>query len=83
MKNLIILFVLLLAVIVGLGFYQGWFHLSTSTMDQKPSATITVDNEKILQDEQSVKKTISNLGRETKESTGQAADEAEKSKQQP
>ena len=83
MRNLMFLFVLILVVIVSLGFYQGWFHLSTDSGDQSPSATITVDNEKILQDEQSVKETIHNLGQETKESTGQTTDEVEKSKNQP
>lgn len=63
------LFVLLLVVIVGLGFYQGWFHLSTDSVNQKPSATITVDKEKILKDEQSVKEAVHDFGQEAKEST--------------
>lgn len=83
MRNLIFAFVLILAGITGLGFYQGWFHLSTDNMDQKPSATITLDNEKILQDEQSVKETIYDLGQDTKESTGKATDEVKESKDQP
>ena len=83
MRNLIFLFVLLLVFIVGLGFYQGWFHLSTDSGDQKPSATITVDKEKILKDEQSVKKAVRDFGQEAKESTGQRTDEVEKSKHQP
>ncbi len=46
MKTLLIVAVLLLVGIVGLGFYQGWFHLSTSTTDHKSNATITVDQDK-------------------------------------
>ena len=83
MRSLIFLFILILACIAGLGVYQGWFHLSTDSGDQNPSATITVDKEKILKDEQSVKEAVRDLGQETKESTGQATDDVEKPKQQP
>ena len=72
MKALLVVVVLLLVGIAGLGFYQGWFHLSTNSTDQKSSATITVDNDKIHSDEQKAKEKMQGLGQEVKEKTGNA-----------
>ena len=70
MKTLLVVVVLLLAGIAALGFYRGWFHLSTNSTDQKPSATITVDKDKIHGDEEMAKETVQGLGQEVKEKTG-------------
>ena len=67
MKTLVFVVVLLLVGIVGLGFYRGWFQLSTDTTDQKPSATITVDKDKIHADEQKAKDKVQGFGQEAKE----------------
>lgn len=58
MKNLVVVVVLLLAGIVGWGFYRGWFGLSTSSSDQQSSATVTVDKGKIHEDEQEAKEKV-------------------------
>ena len=55
MRNLLVVVVLLLVGIAGLGFYRGWFQLSTTSTDQKPSATVTLDKAKIHEDEQVAK----------------------------
>lgn len=70
MKTLLVAAVLLLVGIAGLGIYRGWFHLSMNSTDQKPSATITVDNDKIRADEEKAKETVQGLGQEVKEKTG-------------
>lgn len=70
MKTLLVVVVLLLAGIAGLGFYQGWFRLSTDGTDQKPSATITVDKGKIHADKEKAKEKVQGLGQEVKEKTG-------------
>ena len=70
MKTLLVVVVLLLVGIAGLGFYRGWFHLSTNSTDQKPSATITVDKDNIHADEEKAKDTVQGLGQEVKEKTG-------------
>ena len=56
MKHVVGVAVLLLVILVGLGFYQGWFQLSTNNTDDKPSATITVDKGKIRADEKRPRK---------------------------
>ena len=78
MKTLLVAAVLLLVGIAGLGFYQGWFRLSTNSTDQKPSATITVDKDKIQADEEKVKEKVQGLGQVVKEKT---SDLSEKVKQ--
>ena len=60
------------------GFYRGWFSFSTNSTDQKPSATITVDKDKIHADEEMAKEKVEGLGHKAKEKTG---DMTEKVKQ--
>ena len=83
MKALLVVVVLLLVGIAGLGFYQGWFHLSTNSTDQKSSTTITVDKDKIQEDEQSVKDKVQDFGQEAKEKTGEQADKVKEQERQP
>lgn len=73
MKTMVVVFVLLLAGIAGLGFYRGWFRLSTDSTDQKPSATIMVDQEQFRDDEQLAREKVQNFGQEAKEKTGEWA----------
>jgi hypothetical protein len=75
MKTLGFLFVLLLGGIVVLGFFRGWFQLSTDTANQKPNATISVDKDKILADEQKAKDKVRGLGQDAKEKVGDRAKE--------
>ncbi|MGD0900590.1 MAG: hypothetical protein ABR915_22380 [Thermoguttaceae bacterium] len=70
MKALFVVAVLLLVGIAGLGFYRGWFSLSTGGTAQDPSATITVDKDKIHADEEMAKKEVQGFGHEVKEKTG-------------
>jgi hypothetical protein len=70
MKTLLVVVVLLLVGIAGFGFYQGWFRLSTDGTDQKPSATITVDKDKIRADEEKAKEEVQGFGQKVKDKTG-------------
>lgn len=73
MKALLVVFVLLVAGVVGLGFYQGWFHIWTTNTDHQPSVTIGVDEKKMQDD----KKKVEALGDKSKDN---AADPADKTK---
>jgi hypothetical protein len=73
MKTLVFVIVLL---VVGLGFYRGWFRFSTNSTDQQPSATVTVDKDKFHEDEQKAKDKVQSLGQETKEKVGDRAHKA-------
>ena len=70
MKTLFGVVVLLLVGIALVGFYRGWFQLSTDTTNQKPNATILMDKDKIHADEQKAKDKLQGLGQEGKEKIG-------------
>jgi predicted negative regulator of RcsB-dependent stress response len=70
MKTLFGLIGLLLVGIICVGFYQGWFHITTHNTDNKASTTITVDKDKIQADEGKFKEKVGELERKTKEKTG-------------
>jgi hypothetical protein len=83
LKTLVVVFVLLLVGIAGLGFYRGWFSLSTDNTDHKPSATIMVDKDRIQEDEQIAKEKVRNFGQGVKENTGERADKVKEQERRP
>jgi hypothetical protein len=82
-KTLLVVIVLLVAGIAVLGFYRGWFSPSTDNAGQKPSATITVDKDKIQEDEQRAKEKVRGFGQEAKEKTGERADNVKEQERRP
>jgi hypothetical protein len=74
MKRLLIVFVLVVAGIVGLGFYQGWFHFTTGGTDGKVNIGVDVDREKIEQDKEKVKEKVQDMEQKVKEKTKAATD---------
>ena len=76
MRKLLVVIVLLLVTGTVLGFYRGWFRLSTGHADQQPSATFTVDQNKINEDKDSVKDRVQEFRHKTpEETTGGDAEE--------
>ena len=67
MKNLLLVAFLFLIGIAALGFYRGWFGLSTDSSDRTPSATITVDKDKIHADEETARQKVHGLGQTVKQ----------------
>jgi len=47
-----IVLVLIIAGIVGLGWYRGWFHLSSDRGADKSNVTLTVDKDKMQADKE-------------------------------
>ena len=70
MKALLVVVVLLVVGIAGLGFYRGWFQVSSNTnnADHKVNTTFTVDQDKMQED----KERVQELGQQAKEETGEA-----------
>ena len=62
MRRLLVVFVLLVAVVVGVGYYQGWFTFTKGGTDGKPNGTFTVDQEKIKADAEAAKKKVQGFG---------------------
>jgi predicted negative regulator of RcsB-dependent stress response len=83
MKTLFGVIVLLLVGIAALGFYRGWFHLSTNSTDHNSSATFTVDQKKLQADEGKARDKLEELGQKAKEKTAVPADKVEPHAGQP
>ena len=83
MKRLLVVFVLLAAGVVGLGFYLGWFHFTTGGTDANPSATITVDQDKIKADKEKAAEKVQDLGEKAKDKASAAADKGKEETRKP
>jgi hypothetical protein len=70
MKRLLVAFVVLVAGIVGLGFYLGWFQFSTGGTDEKPNITLTVDKDKFDKDKKKAEEEVKKAGQTVKEKIG-------------
>lgn len=80
MGRLVLVVVLLVAGVVGLGFYQGWFQLSTDRSDQKTKIAITVDQEKMQQDKKKAQEKLQDLEHKIEEKTKPSTDQAKPDK---
>jgi len=52
MRRFLTVIVLIVAGVVALGFYRGWFHLTSDKAADKSNISVTVDKHKIQQDKQ-------------------------------
>jgi hypothetical protein len=75
--------VLLLVGIAGVGYYRGWFAFSTNGTDQMPSATITVDKDKIHADEQKARDDVQGFGQKAEKKAGDLTGKAKEPQRQP
>jgi hypothetical protein len=83
MRGLFVVLVILVLAIAGVGFYQGWFQLSTSNADHKTNVTLSVDQDKIRADEEKVKDKVHDLGQKVKEKTGDRTDKVQEPERLP
>jgi hypothetical protein len=81
MKKLIPVVIVLALVVVGLGFYRGWFTLSSPDSDKanhKVNVNLTMDGDKFQEDARTVKNKATELtGKATEQiqgTSGQAKD---------
>jgi len=66
MRFLIVL-VLIVACVAGVGFYRGWFHLTSDRGADKSNVTLTVDKDKMQEDKQKTVDKVQNLEHQTKD----------------
>jgi len=66
-KRFLVFVVVVVVCVAGLGFYRGWFSLSTDQSDNKSDVTISVDRDKVRGDEDKVKESVHELGKKTSE----------------
>ncbi len=72
MRGFLVILVLLVVGIVGVGFYRGWFQVSTGSTAGKSNATITVDRDKIQADQDKLKKQVQDVAKNVGDRTGAA-----------
>jgi hypothetical protein len=77
MARLLMVLVVLAAVVAAVGFYRGWFHLTSDSASDTANVTLTVDKDKIQEDRKDAQEKVEALGHQVKD---KAAAPAEKSK---
>lgn len=80
MSRILFALALLVVVVLGLGFYLGWFHFSAESTDHKSNTTFTIDQDKIREDGEKVKEKVQEAGQQVKERVG-ARTETKKSEE--
>jgi len=83
MKRLYAVVIVLALIVVGVGFYRGWFALSSSTAGQgnnKVNVNLTVDPDKMKEDAEAVKGRTAELTGQAKEAVNRPADQEQGSK---
>ena len=73
MKQLLVLLVLLVAGVVGLGFYLGWFEMTSDKTDPNANVKISYDADKLKADTDKAKEKL-----QPKEKPGDNAKNAER-----
>jgi hypothetical protein len=79
MKRSMIVLALVVAVVIGLGFYRQWFSVASEKTDDKSHVTFSADSTKIKADEKKVVEKVEGLGTRAKEKN---AASTEKTKEQ-
>jgi GH24 family phage-related lysozyme (muramidase) len=67
MKRLFFVLVLVTAGIVGLGFYQGWFHIGSDKADGKSNVTLSMDTDKFREDRKTAQEKVQDVGNKIKD----------------
>ncbi len=80
MKALLIVLVVIVIFVVALGFYRGWFHVSSDHTDGNSNITFSADPAKMQDDEKTAEEKLHNLGSHRKDKAATPADEKNKDK---
>ena len=78
MKQLLAFGVLVVIGLVILGYYRDWFSLTSSRDPHKVNINVTVDKDKLKEDEQRAKEKIHELGGQIKEGAEKFSEKVKK-----
>lgn len=78
MKNLLIVLGLVVVIVVGLGFYRGWFAVAWDRADGKGHLTGTLDEGKFRSDEKKALEAVQGLGHPSKETAASSSGDGKK-----
>jgi hypothetical protein len=62
MARMLLTLVLIVAVVAGLGFYMGWFHISSGSDGNNAHVTVSVDKNQIQEDKDTAVDKVQDLG---------------------
>jgi uncharacterized protein YlxW (UPF0749 family) len=79
MKRFLIGLVVVVACVVGVGLYRGWFQVTSDSANDQRNVTFSADQNKIKEDENKVVQKVKSLENRVKD---KSATPAEKSKDQ-
>jgi hypothetical protein len=63
MRNLIFVLFLVVAGVLGFGFYMGWFQFSSGSDDRKASITLSVDKGQLQKDKDKAVSKVQGIGK--------------------
>jgi len=69
MRGLFVIVVLLLIGVVALGYYRDWFKVTTANDSKAVNVNVTVDKEKVKEDEEKAKEKLKEVGGQIKDKT--------------
>jgi hypothetical protein len=69
-KRFLFVIVLLVAGVLALGYYREWFKFSSVSSDQSTDIHVTVDKNKVNEDEEKAKEKLKELGGKIRDQTG-------------
>ena len=70
MNRMLLVLILLVAGVVGLGFYQRWFHVTSDNLDGESSLTFTVDKNKVEEDKVKAQRKVHDMVHPVKDKAG-------------
>ncbi len=78
MKAFLMVLVAIVIFVVALGFYRGWFHVSSNSADSNSNITFSADPAKIQADKKTAEEKLHNLGSHMKDKATTPAEEKNK-----
>jgi hypothetical protein len=73
MRRLLVLLVLLAVGVGALGYYRGWFKVSTADKDKAVPVDVTLDRDKLKQDTERAKAKVEDVTGQAKAKAGEIA----------
>jgi len=71
MRGFLFVLVLLVVAIAGVGLYRGWFQVSTQQTEGNSTVSVSMDKNKLKEDEEKVKDKVQDLGHQVKDKKDQ------------
>ena len=66
MKRFLIFLAFVVVCLAGMGFYRGWFQVTSEAANDQRNVTFSADATKIKEDEKKVAEKVKNLGNQVK-----------------